>query len=235
MQSGNAFSQSSLVHTEAASSFLQLAGTDAGRAAFLGDESQLDSGVGSNIVKAKIALRDSAQKVSALVIDPTRTEVAKHEAAQQLAARTIATLTETKAAIESRAETLYDDGVAQAEREFAPRASHSSLESEIRGWIREQASKADGMPKIRAAMLESKDVATVIFHSPGFLVGISNETHIKMRFDATERWLPDAYKRMTDSIALRELAPKYDKAINSVRSSFYNGAIAAQASKRVEI
>lgn len=84
-------------------------------------------------------------------------------------------------------------------------------------------------------MLESKDVAAVIFHSPGFLVGINPETHTKLRFEATEKWVPAAYKRMTDSVALRELAPKFDKAINSVKSSFYNPALAAKASTRVQL
>jgi len=40
---------------------------------------------------------------------------------------------------------------------------------------------------------------------------------------------------MSDSVALRELAPKFDKAIGSVRSSFYNPALAAKASTRVQI
>jgi len=234
MQTQTAYTHS-LVRTEQASSFLELASTDSGCAAFLGDESTVDPSIAPNIVQAKIALRQSSLKVAALVNDPTRTEVVKHEAAQQLAERTVAQLSESKKAIESRADYLFGEGVAQAEREFEPRASHASLESEIRGWIREQASKTDGLSKIRAAMLEDKDVAAVIFHSPAFLVGINKDTRSKMLFEVTQRWLPDAYKQMTGSIALRDLAPKYDRVINSVRASFYNPAIAAQAARRVEI
>ena len=40
---------------------------------------------------------------------------------------------------------------------------------------------------------------------------------------------------MTDSISLQELAPKFDKAISGVRSSFYNPTLAAKASTRVQI
>jgi len=94
---------------------------------------------------------------------------------------------------------------------------------------------ADGPAKVCAAMLESKDVAAVIFHSPGFLVGIHADTHSKLRYEAAERWAPEAYKRMTDSVALRELAPKFDKAAASVRNSFYNPTVAAKASTRVRI
>lgn len=155
--------------------------------------------------------------------------------AEGVAGRTVEALQKAKAAIERRAEVLFNDGVAQAEREFTPRVSRTSLESEIRAYTREQAKQADGPAKVRAAMLESKDVAAVIFHSPGFLVGINAETHSKLRYDATDHWAPDAYKRMTDSIALWELAPKFDKAIGSVRNSFYNPALAAKASTRVRI
>lgn len=225
----------SLVQTEAASSFLSLAGTETGRKAFLGDPEKFDGGVGPDITNAHIALRDGVETIGRLLNDATRNDVQRHEAAGIVTVRTVEALKKAKAAIESRAELLYSDGVAQAEREFTPRASHASLESEIRAYVREQAKQPDGPAKVRAAMLESKDVAAVIFHSPGFLVGINPETHTKLRFEATEQWVPDSYKRMTDSIALRDLAPKFEKAINSVRSSFYNPAISAKASTRVQL
>lgn len=224
----------SLVQTPQASGFLELAATETGRKAFLGDPEKFDSEVGPDILNAQIALRDGVETIARLLKDETRNEVQRHEVAGVVAARTVEALEKSKAAIERRAELLYSDGVAQAEREFSPRASHAALESEIRTYIRELANKADGPSKIRAAMLESKDVAAVIFHSPGFLVGINPETHTKLRFEATEKWLPDAYKRMTGSIALSELAPKFAKAANSVRNSFYNPTLAAKASTRVQ-
>lgn len=225
----------SLVKTPQASGFLELVATETGRKAFLGDAEKYDSDVGPDITNAHIALRDGVATIGQLLNDETRNEVQRHEAAGIVAGRTVEALQKTKAAIESRAELLFNDGVAQAEREFTPRASHASLESEIRTYIRDLSDKPEGPAKIRAAMLESKDVAAVIFHSPGFLVGINAETHSKLRYEATEKWVPVAYKRMTDSIALRELAPKFDKAINSVRNSFYNPAIASKASTRVQL
>ena len=41
--------------------------------------------------------------------------------------------------------------------------------------------------KVRAAMLESNDVAAVIFHSRGLLVGLNAKTHSKLRYDTMER------------------------------------------------
>lgn len=225
----------SLVKTPQASGFIELAGTETGRKAFLGDAEKFDSDVGPDITNAHIALRDGVETISKLLKDETRSIPQRHEAAAVVATRTAEVLQKSKAAIERRADDLFSGGVAQAESEFAPRASHSSLESEIRTYIKEQAKQADGPLKVRAAMLESKDVAAVIYHSPSFLVGINSDTHSKLRYEATERWIPDAYKRMTDSIALRELAPKFDKAINSVRNSFYNPSLAAKASTRVQL
>jgi hypothetical protein len=86
--------------------------------------------------------------------------------------------------------------------------------------------------KIRQAM-EDKAVAAVVFHSPSFLLDIAPENHTKLRFEATERHVPAAYKMMTDSVALRELPAKYDKTISAVRGSFYLPPVAAQAAKRV--
>lgn len=225
----------SLVQTPQAAEFMQMASIEAGRRALLGDTEKFDSSVGPDITMAQIMLRDGVDTIGRIIQDPTRNEIQKHEAAGIVAGRTVEALEKAKAKIENRAELLYSDGVAQAEREFTPRTSHAALESEIRSYIREQAKQTDGPSKIRAAMLESKDVAAVIYHSPGFLVGINPETHSKLRFEATERWVPDAYKRMTDSIALRELAPKFEKAIGSVRNSFYNSALAAKAKLRVQL
>lgn len=109
------------------------------------------------------------------------------------------------------------------------------MESEIRTYIRELARDVDGPTKIRIAMKESKDVAVVIFHSPSFLVGINPQTHTTLRLQLTEHWVPGAYKQMTDSNSLRQLAPKYDKAMGNIRSSAYNPAIAAKASTRVQV
>ena len=223
-----------LVNTEGASSFMELATTETGGKAFLGDAEQYDSQVGPDITAAHITLRDAANKVAALVEDPTRTEVQKHEAAAILAERTVAQLAKSKAAIEARAESLYNTGLTQAQMQFAPSADRGALDSEIRAYIREQAGKGEGLMKIRQAM-EDKAVAAVVFHSPSFLLDIAPENLTTLRFEATERHIPAAYKMMTDSVALRELPAKYDKTISAVRGSFYLPTVAAQASKRVQV
>ncbi|WP_090576617.1 hypothetical protein [Nitrosomonas sp. Nm58] len=116
-----------LVQTEAASPFLLLAVTGTGRKAFLGDPEKFDSSVGPDITNAHLALRDGIDTIARLLKDETRNGVQRHEVAGVMTARTIEALQKAKTAIESRAELLYGGGVAQTEREFAPRASHASL------------------------------------------------------------------------------------------------------------
>ena len=223
-----------LVESPQAESFMELASTNTGSNAFLGDPEQFEAGAGPDIANAGIALRQNVAKVAALKNDPTRTEVQKHEAAAILAERTVAQLAKSKAAIETRAENLYNTGLTQAQMHFAPSADRGALDSEIRAYIREQAGKGEGLMKIRQAM-EDKAVAAVVFHSPSFLLDIAPENHTKLRFEATERHVPAAYKMMTDSVALRELPAKYEKTISAVRGSFYLPTVAAQASKRVQV
>ena len=122
----------SLVQTEAASSFLSLAGTETGRKAFLGDPEKFDSEVGPDILNAQIALRDGVETIARLLKDETRNEVQRHEVAGVVAGRTVEALQKAKAAIESRAKVLFSDGAAQAERECTPRTSHASLEPKNR-------------------------------------------------------------------------------------------------------
>lgn len=111
------------------------------------------------------------------------------------------------------------------------RASH---ESEIRNISANGRCKQTVRRRcVRRAMLESKDVAAVIFHPPSFIVGFNAETHSKLCYDAMERCGSNVHKRMTDSITLRELALKFDKTIGSVCRSIYNPMLAAKSSMRV--
>lgn len=223
-----------LVESPQTESFMELASTNTGSAAFLGDPEQFEAGAGPDIANAGIALRQNVAKVAALKNDPTRTEVQKHEAAAVLAERTVQALEKSKAAIESRANELWNSAVTQSELAFAPKSDRGTLDSEIRQYLREQAGKPEGMMKIREAM-KDKNVAGVVWHSPSFLLDINPANHQKLKVEVLEQHLPDAYKKVVDSVALRDLPAKYDEAIKSVRTSFYNPALAAKAKLRVEV
>lgn len=224
-----------LVNTPAAEQFLQMASIESGARALLGDAEKVDSYAASEILNANTALRNAVATISALVNDETRTLPQRHEAAATLADRVTAQLSKTKSAIETRAASLYASGLEDADNFFAPNLNRSHLDAQIIGYIKEQAAKPDGILKIGELAKTNKNVAAVIYQAEGFLLGIAEPTHSKMRFDAIENWLPKSYAKMTASIALQDLAPKYDRAISNVRTSFYSPAERAKMGSRVEV
>lgn len=224
-----------LVKDPNATSFLDTAQIDTGLSAMLGDPKATDAQVAPDVQSAHIALREAAKKLSALVNDPTRTEVQKHAAAKELSQKVANHLEKSKAAIEQQAEKLKATAMAQAELHLGPKPDRSALQSEIRSWVREQAKDPGNIPAIRAAMADNDDVAAVLWHSPSFLVGLAPSVHENLRLEALQSRKPDLYTSLSNSVGLSKLAGKYEAAIRKVATSFYNPELAAQASKRVEI
>ena len=224
-----------LVKDPAATGFLDNAQLDTGLAAMLGDPKAIDAHVAPDVQSAHMVLKDAAKKVAALVNDPTRTETAKHAAAKQLAEKVVAHLEKSKAAIEQQAEKLRQQSVVQAELELGPKSERAGLQSEIRAWIREQAKDPGNIPAIKAAAADNPDVASVLWHSPRFLLGLAESTHEAMRMEALQARRPDLYTNLSNSVGLVKLAGKYEAAIKKVAPSFYTPSLAEQASRRVEI
>lgn len=226
-----------LVDGPQATDFLDLSHTESGLRAMLGDPKAHDPMVGPDITNAQIALREAAKKIAALVNDPTRTDVEKHGAAKKLATETADRLTKTKAALEQRSGALYKDATAKADLQFGPKAERAGLHSEIRGWVRETLSKGgDGVVRLRAAIKTDKDLASVVYHSPRFLLGgLPEDVHSELRFEAMEVHEPELYANLSRSVNLTKLAAKYDNAIRKVQTNFYNPNLAGQAAKRVAI
>lgn len=225
-----------LVNNDHASSFLTLASTEAGRRAFLGDHEKIgDTQASVAVLNSQIALRDALSTIEALTRDETRSLPQRHEAAARLAERVITQLTEAKETFGSRADALWERGTDEATAFFAPNLSRSFLDAQVIGFVKEQATKPDGILKVGELVRTNKNVAAVVFNTDDFLLGINGDTHSKMKFDAVESHAPNSYVKMTASLALRELPPRYDKAINAVRTSFYSPNEAAKTATRVNI
>lgn len=224
-----------LVNSPDATSFLDTAQLDSGLSAILGDPKAIDAHVAPDVQSAHMVLKDAAKKVAALVHDVTRTETAKHDAAKQLAQKVTTHLEKSKAALEAHAEKLRQQSIVQAELELGPKSERAGLQSEIRAWIREQAKDPGNIPAIKAAAADNPDVASVLWHSPRFLLGLAESTHEAMRMEALQARRPDLYTNLSNSVGLVKLAGKYAAAIRKVAPSFYTPSLAEQASRRVEI
>lgn len=225
-----------LVNTPQAEQWLTLAATETGSEAIVcgNSDNYSDAESSAALLNASIALRDGVRTIEALNLDRTRTDPLKHEAASKVSANVVGKLEHAKATVERRASALYASGVEEADAAFAPNLNRSHLDAEIIRYVREESAKPDGIVKVHGLVRSNRNVASVVYGAESFLLGIAEPTHTRMKFDAVEHHVPAAYKRMTDSLALRELPAKLDAAANSVRRSFHNPGIAAGMATRVQ-
>ena len=224
-----------LVNDPAAVDFLDLANVPSGLNAYLGDPDKSDPMIGADIKGAQIELQHAVKKLQGLAVDPTRTEVDRHIAGKKLASRVIERLTATKTAIEKRAKELESSAIADANFALGPRADKAGLHSEIRDFLLDHARRPDGLAKIREALAESSEMASVLWHSPRFLTGLSEASFETLRVDALKSVRPDLHANISNAIGLTKLAEKYVTAIGKVTRSFYNEQMAKQATRRVEV
>jgi hypothetical protein len=117
---------------------------------------------------------------------------------------------------------------------FRADPTREGIQSEIRSWIRDSARTEGGLAKVREAMDASPEVAAVLYHSPHFLLGITDATRSNMAVDGVIAHLPEAAKLMERSSALTKVAGAYGQTIRSVNASFFNSAVADQMRRRVE-
>lgn len=159
----------------------------------------------------------------------------KHGIAKDLAERSSRAIEKVAGEIKAKVAHLQNRGAAMAEEAFAPRPGYSHLESEIRGWVREQVKTPEGMAKVSDLVKKDATVAGIIYHSPNYLTGINEATHKRMQIEAIERFMPDAYAAINESIELESLSERYEKSVRDIHASFYSPHLADKVSTRVEI
>jgi hypothetical protein len=205
------------------------------RKASLGDPQRFNTDANNAIVYAHDALVDGLGKIEGLVRDPTRTEVSKHAAARAVAKKTIGVIQTSASSIKALGASLNRRAQEMVEEQFAVDPNRASIQSEVRGWIRETAKAEGGLSVIRKAMGESAEVAAVLFHSPNFLLGLAVEVQANLVADGIEKYAPKAFAMIAEADALSALAIKYEHVARAVDQSFYSSALADQAALRVEV
>lgn len=223
-----------LVNSEESTTFLDMAGSETGCRAFLGDATLFPT-VGNSITKANIELRDSVAKIAALVKDPTRNEYQRHGAAREIASRVIETLEKSADTIGKEAAHLMEQGQRFADIHFAPKANSDGLYGEIRSWIKEQAKIPEGISNIRTQMMKNEELAAVVWHSPNFLLNIPSSVHDTLRYEGLNKHHPDVYSDISKGMVMSDMQSKYQKVIFNVKRFYYNPALADKAALRVEV
>lgn len=223
-----------LVNSEKAVNALIALQTNVGLRARFGDPERLPS-VATELTSLHARVGTNVSSVVALAKDATRTEVAKHAAARELAQRATKAIADTAAALKARAAILQSDGQSKADHFFAPQSGYSHIESEVRTWLREQVKSESGLSKVMSLAKEDRTLASVIYHSPHYLTGLAPDLQTKLRLDMTEQFVPEAFSLVTESVEIEAVASRYDKAIREINTAFYTPTIADKANTHVEL
>lgn len=223
-----------LVNSDKAANTLVALQTNSGLRARFGDPKKLPS-VATELTSLHTRVGANVSSVVALAKDATRTEVAKHAAAKELAQRTIKVISDTAEALKARAAILQSDGQAKADHFFAPQPGYSHIESEVRTWLREQVKSETGLGKVLSLAKEDQMLASVIYHSPHYLTGLAPDLQAKLRLDMTEHFVPEAFALVNEGVEIEATASRYDKTAREINAAFYTPALADKASTRVEV
>jgi hypothetical protein len=224
---------SGLVNTPEAEDFITSLMIDSGLKLAAGDP-KVDATVAPDIQAAHIALRQAGKNIMALATDPTRNDVQRHEVAKKIAMETEAKVERARVALEERAKYLMDSAVEEADRDLGPKAPRGAIESELRGWVREQNKHPNGLETIKKAMAENVELAGVLYSSPRFLLGLSASMGEKLKFEAVQIHRPELYAKMSNSVGLTAMAERCKQTARKIHNSFYNRGLADQAKNRVQ-
>jgi hypothetical protein len=225
-----------LVHNPEADQFFEVMGTATGRQAFLGDPTTFPTDVYNHISGANAAVEDAIKTVGRLVVDKTRNDVLKHEAAKIVYEKRLApALDAAHAAIVKTAGSLTEQANTLIAETFQPDPNRGYLDAEERAWIREQAKTENGYAAIRQEVETDPAFAAIFHHAKPRLLGVNPEFHERMRDVAVRNHLPKAQTMRDQSKALAELAPNYQSVKNGARVALFNQAVADQAGSRVDL
>lgn len=223
-----------LVKTEAARKFLASMGRNTDRRAYLGDPAKHQPAL-NFITASHTAMEAALGKLAGLVDDPTRpSDPEKNHAARIVGNKLIETLERSHSGIIATANKIAGDASAAIDAQFAPNPNRAAIEGEIRTWVRERA-KAGDVAAIKEEMKGSPEVAAVVYHSPRFLLGLASDTHESFKADAVETYAPKHMDALGEALELSRVAEHYPAIVKSVKSSFYNNAVADQYRNRVEV
>ncbi|MBV0910924.1 hypothetical protein [Anianabacter salinae] len=201
----------------------------------LGDPERFPS-VKAQMTALQDSIVSSATKAKALAGDLTRTKPQLHLLGKEIAMRASAPIRQHAELFARKAVELMDDGKALADSVLGPREGYGYVDSEIRGWIRDQVKTPEGMQAVSTLYKSDKNVASVLYSSPYFLLGISEALHGKMAATAVEKFAPKGAALLTEGAALSKIVGNYESVVSDIHNSFYSAEVVAKAeASRVEV
>lgn len=220
-------------NTPEGTEFLQRIEVPTFRKAMVGDNTKLHTIVYNQIGEVDRALEQGVATIRALSVDETKTPVAQEEAKKRVADKLVNLIDNAHGALKHGIASIDATAAELISDRFAPKPDKTALYAEIRAWFRDMYGKPGGIVAIREAVTSNSDFADVLHNAPYQLLGLPVETMSDLQMATVKTFAPDAWGLMEDSKALAKVAKNYPGVAKSVRSSFYNPALAMRAASRV--
>jgi hypothetical protein len=205
------------------------------RKAMLGDHTTYAPDPLNYPMVADQAISEGLAKVQALANDQTRTLVQKHDVARYVTEVACEKLENARKGMERDASKLDDEGQAAILKRLDLDKINPKTLDMVNAWIMRTAKLPDGHATIRKRVESDVDVATAVFYSKGYLLDLPDDFHGRMIDLAHKSHAPEAIAKFERSSQLRKWAGNYTQVQKSMRASWYNKALAAQASTRVDV
>lgn len=232
-----------LLNSKQAADFVEIAGTETGRAGMFG-------GIGVNnlghhgfgpsasvhVTKAHLAMRDAVAKVDALTRDKTRSEPQKHADARTVTTAAVATIKAAATALRAEQGRLLEVAKEQtASFALAGRHPDSGTRQDIRAHIATLAKDPERGVELERLIQTEPQVAAEFLNTPHYLSPMTRERFDKLETVAQAYHVRDAAENVAASLTIRDSVDKYDRAADTLAQSTYNPVIADEAATRVEI
>jgi hypothetical protein len=220
-------------NTSEGTDFLQRIETPTFRKALVGDNTKLHPIVYNQIGEIDRGLEKGVATIRALSVDETKTPVAQEEAKKHIADRLVNLIENGHAALKHGIASIDATAAELIKDRFAPKPDKTALYAEMRAWFRDTYAKPGGIVVIREAVMSNSDFADVLHNAPYQLLGMPVETMSDLQMASVKTFAADAWGLMEDSKALAKVAKNYPGVAESVKSSFFNPALAMRAASRV--
>lgn len=199
----------------------------------LGDPSRVPAGTATITTAIETLLRN-AELVSKQPGDMTRPSMPeKHAAAREIAQRTQAILRVSAATLADKHKALWEKAVREADRVLG--LSNDRLETEVRQHISAAVKTPEGMAKVSELARTNTKVASVIYGSPDFLLGIGPDLHKTLKMNVVETHAPEAFAALEQMGEIDRILPSYSKIEREIGAGCFNNEIAKAAETRVNI
>ena len=185
---------------------------------------EFDGEIKNAIINLQGRAREGSATIAALTLDEVRTSPLKHQEGEKLAARTIAAAEGVQSLLAAKAKEYMASSRAVMEARFAPNPAREGIYLRAADWIAREAKNGEGngYKAIREAITEDPDFAVAVYNTSHRLLGLPKDHAMNFGEQAVKHWAPEALEYIDKAQKVDELAKRYPKFIEAVRTSYFS-------------